>query len=771
LSAAPEERLSAEAAALTRAGRRPCSTCGTPVDPLRAERVAIFDDRFRYFCSAACRERFDPVGMRTPIPRERAQPDLPRATAEVQRASPEIQRASAVETESAAPHPSVHQIARVGREEPLSLPSRAERDSQESTSLTEAEASADAVAAAEPPMVVGSLLLGLSTVAGILTVALALAGSSPAAITARLVLVTVAVAALVVEAWIGHREETELRPLALVSGPLLAVAVAVFAYATSAEQTSVAITLAALIVAGAAASAVSVRRVALPLELERELIAHELDGPSRRIVGEEVAPARSLDLRPGEEIIVEAGEVVPVDATVTAGSAVVLPWRGASVRTERGEGDVVVGGARVLEGRLRAVVSWAGHDRAWIRLSNDPRRRADLYAALARSGRFFTERLAPFATAAAALTTFAGEMPLVELGMLVAAVQASLASPVVTSLPALSVARAVLDGLRRGIAFRTADALDRASKVSTLTFCARGTVLLGEPEVANIEAFGDYRPADVLALVAGAESGAQHAIASAVLRAARARGVRPDGVRSPTLQPGLGTTAVASNGQPLVVGSRALMLREHVSVAAAESRITDLEALGQSVLLVALGGRLAGLLALQDGLRPGARAAVQHLLDVGVEPVLLSGDARETCEALGRALDVDHIRPEIPPGERGDAIKRLADGGAIVAVVGHSPTDDVALGAADVSIALHAAGSTASEWSVQLASDDVRDAAFAIRLAHDARREARFALLLGLSPAALGSLMATLGLGPPALGPLGALLGGLLALLRFRTRR
>src|SRR5690606_36075825 len=118
------------------------------------------------------------------------------------------------------------------------------------------------------------------------------------------------------------------------------------------------------------------------------------------------------------------------------------------------------------------------------------------------------------------------------------------------------------------------------------------------------------------------------------------------------------------------------------------------------------------------------------------EPVLLSGDARETCEALGRALAVDHIRPEIPPGERGEAIKRLTEGGAVVAVAGHSPMDDVALGAADVSIALQAAGSTTSEWSIQLASDDVRDAAYAIRLAHDARREARVALVLGLAPAA-----------------------------------
>lgn len=741
---------------MTKPGRRPCSTCGTPVDPLRAERVAIFDDRFRYFCSAACHERYDPVGMRTPLPRE------PRPA--------EPARPSPVEVTSAVEDPSAHQIALVAREEPLDLPTR-EPPSREEDKVVDAAAAARPAAPAEAPLAVGALLLGLSAIAGALTIALALAGSTTAVTTSRLILVAVATAALAAEAWMGERQETELHPLALLAGPLCALAVATFAYLTDAEQTATAVTLAALIVGTAAAGSMAVRRAALPIELEQQMITAELDGTTRRIVGEDVAPARSVDLRPGEEIIVEAGEVVPVDATVTAGSAVVLPWRGATTRAERREGDIVVAGARVLEGRLRAVVSWAGHDRAWIRLSNDPRRRADLYTALARSGRLFTERLAPFATALAGLGAFAGDIPAVELGMLVASVQAALTSPIVTSLPALSVMRAVLDGLRRGIAFRTADAFDRAAKVSTLTFCARGTVLLGEPEVANIETFGEYRASDVLALVAGAESGAQHAIASAVLRAARARGVRPDGVRSPTPQPGLGTTAVASNGQPLVVGSRALMLREHVSVAAAERRITDFEALGQTVLLVALGGRLVGLLALQDGLRPGARAAVQHLLDVGVEPVLLSGDARETCEALGRALDVDHIRPEIPPSERGDAVRRLADGGAVVAVVGHSPADDLALGAADVSIALNAAGSTTSEWSVQLASDDVRDAAFAIRLAHDARREARLALLLGLAPAAVGSLMATLELGPLALGPLGALLGGSLALLRFRTRR
>jgi cation transport ATPase len=173
-------------------------------------------------------------------------------------------------------------------------------------------------------------------------------------------------------------------------------------------------------------------------------------------------------------------------------------------------------------------------------------------------------------------------------------------------------------GIARGVVFRSAEALDRAGRVTIGVFCARGTLLLGEPEVASLDAFGSHDPAEVLGLVAGAESGEHHPVASAVVRTARARSVRPDAVRNPRVQPGLGVTAIASNGQPLVVGSRALLLFEHVSVGIAEKRVQELESMGQTVLLVALGGRLVGLVGLQDGLRPGARAAVQHLLDAGI---------------------------------------------------------------------------------------------------------------------------------------------------------
>jgi P-type E1-E2 ATPase len=216
----------------------------------------------------------------------------------------------------------------------------------------------------------------------------------------------------------------------------------------------------------------------------------------------------------------------------------------------------------------------------------------------------------------------------------------------------------------------------------------------------------------------------------------------------------MGVTAVAANGNPLVVGSRALLLRERVSIARAEARITELEAMGRSIVLVAVGGHLVGILALQDGLRGGARAAVQHLLDAGIEPVLLSGDARKSCEALGRTIDIEHVRPEVLPSERGREVERLRSGGAQVAVIGRSPADEVALAAASVSIALPSVGTPNMDYDVELATNEVQKAALALRLARELRNDSTSGIALSFG----GAIAATLGIlavsAPAALVPL-----------------
>jgi cation transport ATPase len=734
------------------------------VDPLRASRVAFHRERFRYFCSLACRDRYDVNATGTPLP-------LPRENDELRarlRAAGLTDAGPAREVMQ--PLPAAKASAPIAREDLIEEPSAgAPRLAFEHEPEPSALPSTLSRGLTMPPAVdVGGVLLLLAVLGSVLSIALILAGDSALAEAARLTVTWVAALSLAAEAVLGAREPTELHPAALLVAPLAASAIALGARVFADPHTGSAITLAAVIIGGAAASAGAIRRARQPLEGEREQIATDLDKPCHRVVADELVGAQAADLRPGEEIVIESGETIPVDATITAGSAELLPWRGATAPATRREGDAVVAGARVEAGRLRAVVGWAGLDRAFMRLTNDPRRRADVHAPMARAGRLLAERIAPFIAGFAALLAYAGNVESVQILLLTVGVLGAFAHPGVAEVGGLHVARAILESLRRGIVFRTAAGFERAGSVTATVFSARGTLLLGEPEVANIEAFGALAAEQVLALVAGAEGGESHPLATAVMRAARARNVRPDGVRSPNVQVGLGVTAVAASGQALVVGTRGLMLRERISVASAEGRITDLETMGRSVLLVALGGRLVGLVGLQDGLRPGARAAVQHLLDVSVEPVLLSGDARDTCEAIGRALDIDHLRPEIPPTERGDEIRRLADGGAVVAVVGRSPTDDNALAAADVAIALSAAGSSSAEWNVQLASDDVRDAAYAVRLAHDARREARLALALTLAPALVGTALATLNLVPIAVAPLLALAGTLAAVIRAR---
>jgi cation transport ATPase len=150
---------------------------------------------------------------------------------------------------------------------------------------------------------------------------------------------------------------------------------------------------------------------------------------------------------------------------------------------------------------------------------------------------------------------------------------------------------------------------------------------------------------------------------------------------------------------------------------------------------------------------------VQRLLDARVEPVLVSGEARDTCETLGRALDIEHVRPGVLPADRGAEVRALAEGGNVVAVVGHPSGDDGALGSADVAVAMGAAGSTPGEWAVALASDDVRDAAAAITIPHATRDRVRACVALGATPVVVGLLAIGFGVAPLAVAPLAAMAG------------
>jgi Cu+-exporting ATPase len=769
-----------------------CAGCGKLIDPLRAGHVAIFDLRFHFFCNRhACRASF--LGEEV---RPRAAPSRP--TRE------EITDRHAARSAAILPAFAPEHLDDALPEPPSPDDPRSMVEPIAQTILTEEPSGIDA----PEPRDVGALLLLIAVVAGALAVALALAGEAQLVIAARIILAGVGAGMLLGRAATTTHDTCDAHPAPVLISSLGALATAVWAAfgpdrALGAEAAS----LSGIVVTAAAVSIWLIESARRMVSSERAWIAAALMIPGRRVSDESEAGERGsrgspsavplsgknkvFDLRSGEQVIVEAGEVVPVDVKVTGGDVEVQPWIGATTSTRRRPGDAVVAGARVVRGRLRGICTWAGYDRAFARVLLDPRRRADALAPVAQGSRALAERWAIAAGVVGAISAFLARRNAIELAMVAFAVHAALSTAAIASIAGVHVVRGILLGLRRGVVYKSADAWDRAGRVAVAMFCARGTLLLGEPELTEIEspfnagrgaaaaspstdaaryalATGKLDSDEVLALAAGAERSEEHPIATAIVRAARTRGVRPDGVRNPNLHVGLGVTAVSSSGEDLCVGSRALMMEQRISIAVAEERIAELESLGRTVVLVALGARLVGLLGLQDGLRPGARAAVQHLLDAQIEPVLMSGDARETCEAIGRSLDIDHIRPEVLPGDRGAEVRRLIEAGTSVAVLGHDDVDDAALGAADVAVALGAAGSAPGDYAIALASDDIRDAALALALAHRTRLEARVGLALAVVPALIGATAIAFGILPPAYAPIASLLGGAMAVAHVK---
>lgn len=739
----------------------PCSACGKLIDPLRAGHVAIFDNRVHYFCNRrVCRAAFLGETVAPIAPSPEADREAERRARDEEEAKSQIVDAFAPASPDEGLPPPPVELDGSGPLEPLARTIMAEPPPR-----MEAPDGRD----------VAPLLLLLAVVAGTLAVSLSLLGTVPLSTFARIMLAGVGVVMLLGRALTLERDASDTHPAPVLAAPFLSVGVAVWAAfgkdrALAGEATS----LAGFIVTVTAVGTWLVERARRNVSAERSWIEQALHTPGRRVTGEErpgeAKKDKVFDLKPGEQLVVEAGETAPVDFRIVDGEAEVLPWLGAATPVWRRLGDPVVAGAQVLRGRVRGVCTWAGEDRAFCRVLTDPRRRADAFAPIAKASRSLAERWAIVAALIGGVSALlAGRWPL-EVAMAVIAIHAGLATPMIASVASVHVTRGILLGLRRGIVYKSSDGWDLAGKVAVSAFCARGTLLKGEPELSEVESTSTkLDETEVLALASGAERMAEDPVANAIVRAARAENIRPDGVRNPTAFPGLGVKAVSSSGEPLVVGSRALLVENRVSVASTEQRITELEAQGRTVVLVALGGRLVGLLALTDGLRSGARAAVQHLIDAEIEPVILSSDARETCEALGRSLDVAHIRPEILPSEQGPEVRRLMESGNTVAAIGHAGPDDGPLATADVGVALGAAGTTPGETAVMLASDDVRDAALSLALAKRVRVEARAGVAIAVVPAVVGAITVAFGLLPPAYAPIASLLGGVMALVHTKT--
>lgn len=696
---------------------RPCASCGAPVEPLRAHALVASETALWVVCSAACRSALaDRLERRSAPPALRDDGDRPRP---------------AVSTTS--PPEGVETSGRAAFEE---------RD-------------------VPPTITPDTLRAELIALASAALVALATAAVGGLAASAA------GAAACALGAWLAYRlaarEREDAHLVELAIGPasvvLLGVA-AVFAPAPTASLLDAPLVSASVILIALAFRAWLDRRTVDRVRALLDRLTAPLPTTARQAESSSLDPlaasgrrVRTMELRAGEEVIVQSGERIPADGVIKAGAAHVQEHPFSTQFVARGPGAAVLAGAQVTSGAIRVLATHVGQGCV---LSRPPTFGADSTRDASRVGRVGNS-----------IASFGG---VVALGLGVLAVVATtpgvtgslvLVAAVLAAFPLTAIRRAAVApfiagaavAAARGIAFRNARALDAAGTATVVALCSRGTLTEGRPEVVEFERIGDARddtPDALLALAAAAESSASHhPLAQAILGFAKQRGVAPESVRRAAYLRGRGVTAVAPGGETLVLGNRQLLLDEGMSVAVADEAAARAETRGRTVLLLGLGGRVRAIVALEDTMRPGVRAAVQQLFDLPAEVVLLSGDHRASAEALATAVDIDHVKAELLPDERGDEVRRLRDAGGAVVAIGRPEEDDAPLAAADVPIVLGAAGSPSGERAVALATVDIRDAATALSIARATRRIGlgSVSLAAALSTAALACVL-VLGAGP-----------------------
>jgi Cu+-exporting ATPase len=289
----------------------------------------------------------------------------------------------------------------------------------------------------------------------------------------------------------------------------------------------------------------------------------------------------------------------------------------------------------------------------------------------------------------------------------------------------ISIMVAMGRGATAGILFRNAEAIETLRKVDTLVVDKTGTLTEGKPSLTAVEAPPGQDPAAVLRIAASLEVPSEHPLAAAVLAGAKARGIEPMRVEQFESITGQGVKALLE-GRAVALGTLSLIESLGASPDAMRDRAETLRAEGQTVLFVAAGGRLAGLIALADPIKPTTDEALRALRRDGLRIVMLTGDSRATAEAVARRLGIDEVIADALPETKAETVKRLQREGRVVAMSGDGINDAPTLALADVGIAMGTGTDVAMESaSVTLVKGDLRGIAAARRLSRATMRNIR----------------------------------------------
>lgn len=458
----------------------------------------------------------------------------------------------------------------------------------------------------------------------------------------------------------------------------------------------------------------------------------------------DLAPPKAIVLRDGQEVEVPTAEVqvgelllirpgakVPVDAEVVEGESSVdeSMVTGESMPVSKRPGETLVGATINKQGTLRARATAVGSDTALaqiVKLVQEAQNSKAPAQRLADRAAFWLVLVALIG----GLGTFFVWFGIVDRPVLDALLFA-ITVVVITCPDALGLATptAIMVGTglgaRRGILFKNAIAIEQASSLDTVVLDKTGTLTRGEPEVVEIVTGDGGDKDELLRLTAGLERESEHPLAEAIVRAADERSL--DVPRATAFESVAGHGALATvAGRRLAVGNRRLLEREGISLDGLAEQARALAGEGRTVVHVAIDGRMAALIAVADAPRETAAAAVAALKELGIRPVMLTGDNRATAERIAAVVGIEEVLADVLPGEKAAKVAALQAAGRKVAMVGDGVNDAPALAQAEVGIAIGAGTDVAIETAdVVLMRSDPLDVATSISIGRGTVRKMR----------------------------------------------
>ncbi len=455
----------------------------------------------------------------------------------------------------------------------------------------------------------------------------------------------------------------------------------------------------------------------------------------------------------GDIFLVKPGEKIPVDGTVVDGVSAVdeSMLTGESIPVEKHAGEPVIGATLNKNGVLKVRATKVGKETALAQIIKVVEEAQGSKAPIQRVADVISGIFVPIVVGIA-LVTFGIWYFAVEPGDVAAALEKAIAVLVIACPCALGLATptSIMAGSGRaaelGILFKGGEHLENTHRIDTVVLDKTGTVTKGKPELTDVRVEKGFGETELLSWVGAAERNSEHPLAEAIVAGIQGRGVVLSQA-SDSFQaiPGYGIMAVV-DGRGIMIGTRRLMAEYSVNASAAFEDMSQLESEGKTVMLIAVDGQYAGMVAVADTIKETSASAVARMQQMGLEVVMITGDNARTAHAIADQVGILQVRAEVLPDGKAEEVKRLQAAGKTVAMVGDGINDAPALAIADIGMAIGTGTDVAMEAAdVTLMRGDLNSIPDAISMSHKTMRNIKQNLFWALAYNAIGIPVAAMG--------------------------